>query len=64
MVTMLASLFEAFVFPSQLLWLGREVDTCLGPWGSQHCAVKWALILAGGPLRTERQKQKLSISAV
>lgn len=51
-VTMLAGLFEPFVFPSQLLWLGRDVDTCLGPWGSQHCAVNWAQTLAGCPLRT------------
>lgn len=51
-VTMLAGLFEPFVFLSQLLWLGGEVDTCLGPWGSQHCTVNWAQILAGCPLRT------------
>lgn len=41
MVTMLAGLFEPSVFCSQLLWLGREVDTCSGPRGSQYCVMNW-----------------------
>lgn len=55
MVTMLAGLFEPFVFPSQLLWLGRKVDTCLGPRGSQCCAVNWAK--ETGKLPTEDRGQ-------
>lgn len=59
---MLAGLFEPFVFPSQLLWLGRKVDTCLGPWGSQYCAVNWAQKLASCPLRTgDREGGKLEL---
>lgn len=56
MVTMLAGLFEPFVFPSQLLWLGRKVDTCLGPRGSQYCAANWAK--KAGNLPAENRGQR------
>lgn len=53
MVTMWAGLCEPFVFHSLVLWLDREVDTCLEPvGGGSYHAVDRAQSLASTQLWT------------
>lgn len=55
MVTILAGLFEPFVFPSQLLWLGWELTPALG------LGVPSTVLLTGtdiGRLPTEHREQR------